>query len=565
MNRFELDKMRAAFRERCDGFKDFLQDDGFYFDHERGYKDDLIRKAEQILGGPDGDKPESVGLKFLELVKKSNFVAWQLFAAIDQGGADARREVAVALGDMLLSKGDLAEAAAAAAERIHQILKSGSGSKNFFGGVRSLATSVLALAKPSEAISIKTKFMQKAVNQLTGETLFKSAVMSASEYKAFLDLARQIEKELSDWKPRDLWDVQGFLWVVTNYEDAGAGIAPSHPPPTGEGEDNNPSPEPMHPLNLILHGPPGTGKTWRTAQRAVEICEGNAPSDRERDREAVMKVYKELVNKGRVVFTTFHQSMGYEEFVEGLRPVTDRVGQPSAGFRLEPCNGIFRNICESAAKLPELAFVLIIDEINRANVSKVLGELITLLEPDKRLGAVNALTVTLPYSKEDFGVPNNLYVIGTMNTADRSIALLDTALRRRFDFEEMMPDYTLLEKEEVPGIHLGNLLQAINRRVEWLFDRDHQIGHSYFISVKSLDDLDHVMRVKVIPLLVEYFYEDWEKVRAVLNDQTGEGCFIIREELPAPAQAENKEKRWRYSVNEDEFSIEGYEAASEPK
>jgi len=464
---------------------------------------------------------------------------------------------------MLLSKEDLA---VAAAERIHPILKSGRGGDNFFGLVRTLATSVLALAKPSEAIAIKTRYMQRAARQLTGEGLFKTAVMTASEYKSFLDLAEKIKEELSGWKPRDLWDVQGFLWVVTNYEDPGDGTKPSQPAQTGEGEVKEPQPEPpppRHSLNLILYGPPGTGKTWRTARLAVEICEDRALSDSIDDRQGVMKAYKELVSVGRVVFTTFHQSIGYEEFVEGLRPVIDPVGAPSGGFRLEPCKGIFRNICESAASSPSVPFVLVIDEINRANVSKVLGELITLLEPDKRLGELNALTVTLPYSKEAFGVPNNLYVIGTMNTADRSIALLDTALRRRFDFEEMMPDYTRLDRT-VTGIHLGSLLKAINRRVERLFDRDHQIGHSYFINVTTLEHLDEVMRRKVIPLLTEYFYEDWEKVLLALNDREEGGLFIIKEELPALPRMENEEKRWRYSLN-DEFSTEGYAAASELK
>jgi 5-methylcytosine-specific restriction protein B len=153
----ELEKMRDAFLKRCVNFIDFQQDQGYYFDEERRYKDDLILKAKTILDGPDGDKPENVGLKFLELVKQGNFVGWQAFDAIARGGADAQHEVAVALGEMLLSKEDLAVAAAAAAERIHPILKSGRGGDNSFGLVRTLATSVLALAKPSEAIAIKTR------------------------------------------------------------------------------------------------------------------------------------------------------------------------------------------------------------------------------------------------------------------------------------------------------------------------------------------------------------------------------------------------------------------------
>ena len=558
----ELEKMRETFRTRCGGFVDFQQNNGYYFDHERRYKEALIFKAKKILDDLGGGEPEKVGHQFLDLVKSkdANFVGWRAYDAITKGGANAQQEVSVALGEMLLAKGRPAEAAAAAAERIHPILSSGLRGGVAFGMVRTLVTSVLALAMPSKAICIKTRFMQRAAKQLTGKGLFKSAVMSADEYQAFLDLAIEIQEKLIkwDWKPRDLWDVQGFLWVVTNYEDE-----PPSPPPPGGGEVKEPPVDTRkHPLNLILYGPPGTGKTWTTSRLAVEICKDLVQSDLEEDRQELMKAYKELVSEGRVVFTTFHQSIGYEEFVEGLRPVTDSVGQPSAGFRLEPCKGIFRDICDHAQSKPHESFVLVIDEINRANVSKVFGELITLLEPDKRQGELSALTVKLPYSKEAFEVPSNLYVIGTMNTADRSIALLDTALRRRFEFEEMMPDYTRL-KRKVDRIHLGNLLEAINRRVEWLFDRDHQIGQSYFIQVKTLDDLDKVMRAKVIPLLAEYFYEDWEKVRAALNDRDEDGWFILKKELPAPPLQENEEKRWRYSINEDDFPIEGYEAASE--
>lgn len=161
--------------------------------------------------------------------------------------------------------------------------------------------------------------------------------------------------------------------------------------------------------------------------------------------------------------------------------------------------------------------ILIIDEINRGDVSKIFGELITLIEEDKRIGKEHQMTVTLPYSREPFGVPNNLYIIGTMNTADRSIALLDTALRRRFDFEEMMPKPELLRGKDIEGVDLEQLLTKINDRIKNEYDRDHQIGHSYLMSVKDKEDLERAYKNRILPLLNEYFYNESKTVAEILN------------------------------------------------
>lgn len=501
----------------------------------------------------------------------------------------------------------------------------------------------------------------------------------------------------------------------------------------------------LPPMNLILYGPPGTGKTFTTAAEAVRLCGEPVPED----RAELMAAYQKLLAAGRIEFVTFHQSLSYEEFVEGLRPETQGAeGQEldtdevdTAGFRLKVEDGIFKRICERARLDPgegsgdrrldrtrpifkvalgrrlqeeeqiedaldaneirhgwsgmidwsderfedwaeiktelerqtgkevsghagELvctfsfrsdmqigdyvvvsdgrdrmrafgtitsnyffeadadhhphrrkvewlwrndqgterarfypngfrqhtvyklksalvdwdgleeivlgvdrsipaesarSYVLIIDEINRANISKVFGELITLLEPDKRLGAENEIRLTLPYSKRPFGVPANLHVIGTMNTADRSIALLDTALRRRFTFREMMPNASVLtETAQKCGIDLPRLLSTINERIEYLYDREHQIGHAYFSSCSSRADVDEVMRHKVIPLLAEYFFEDWAKIAAVLGDLESHegpitGGFLKRSILKAPPGFEDGDgvPRFRWEVRSE--------------
>ena len=238
--------------------------------------------------------------------------------------------------------------------------------------------------------------------------------------------------------------------------------------------------------NEILFGPPGTGKTY-----------------------SMLKLQEEY---DKVVKVTFHQSYAYEEFIEGITAKTTKDG--TIVYRIK--DGVFKELCQEAKASPDKRFAIFIDEINRGNISKIFGELISLIEPSKRLGAEDEMTVRLPYSGDEFGVPANLDIIGTMNTADRSIALLDTALRRRFRFVEMMPEYEALNRD-VAGIDLAKMLETINRRIEVLYDRDHTIGHTYLLGVEDFEALKEAMRDHIVPLLQEYFYDDWAKIDLVFN------------------------------------------------
>lgn len=460
----------------------------------------------------------------------------------------------------------------------------------------------------------------------------------------------------------------------------------------------------MFDKNLIFYGPPGTGKTYNTIIYSVAICDKKSLEEVEAmPYQKVLERYKELKEKEkRIAFTTFHQSYGYEEFIEGIKPkmnhdsndveytikdgvfkaFCERAGQKKAetpktkirnearvwnvilggsenpglkqqcfeegtiriGWDARPevitedtenlndkerrillnfheemeigdivvarstassidgigiiksnaefdtsiekyprkrmvewiCKGkeieiidlnggvrldrksvyelvrirvsdlLNRIPADSGLELEEETrpYVFIIDEINRGNISKIFGELITLIEPAKRKGAMEALEVILPYSNKPFGVPENVYLIGTMNTADRSIALMDTALRRRFQFIEKMPDGNVLRKigadkikgEEGVELDVADMLECINKRIEYLFDREHTIGHAFFTDLKeepTINKLADIFKKSVIPLLQEYFYEDYSKIMLILGDNGKEEDkwkFILEKE-----------------------------------
>ncbi len=330
---------------------------------------------------------------------------------------------------------------------------------------------------------------------------------------------------------------------------------PSPPPPPPEGGNR------CAPQNLILYGPPGTGKTYGTVSRALGLIDGEA-SVKGKTFAELLPRFQVLQAEGHLEFVTFHQSYGYEDFVEGIRPVLDDA---SGQLRYELHHGVFKRLALRAAAAglsqdppsPAIAapmegpaaqgvqaalngpdhaqrfafpasvpqFVLIIDEINRGNISKILGELITLLEPDKRLTAPAELVLRLSNSPKDrFAVPPNLHVIGTMNTADRSIALMDVALRRRFTFEELMPDAKALEgmltARGTPAPFqklVMEIFDTLNNRIRFLYDRDHQLGHAFFRDAVDPEGLRAAFTQKVIPMLQEYFYGAWDRIALVLG------------------------------------------------
>ncbi len=293
------------------------------------------------------------------------------------------------------------------------------------------------------------------------------------------------------------------------------------------------------PLNQIFYGPPGTGKTYSTTKFALDIIDGvdiNSSRNPEEQKERFAELQKQEQEQGQeqgqekeqeqeqeqgqIAMVTFHQNFAYEDFIEGIKPKLNNE-DGNVSYHLE--QGLFQKIAKEAEANENKNYVLIIDEINRGNISKILGELITLIEPSKRLKNKDALKIKLPYSKEFFGVPNNLYIIGTMNTADRSLAQLDTALRRRFHFVKMMPKAELLNSD-MAGVNLQALLSAINKRIVEIDNREHQIGHAYFMDdINNIAALKECFQQKIMPLLQEYFFDNWGKIKEVLANNP----FII--------------------------------------
>lgn len=353
------------------------------------------------------------------------------------------------------------------------------------------------------------------------------------------------------------------IWTMGSQNNAPISATPASPAPVSLTKI---------PLNQILYGPPGTGKTYATVERALEIFVQAGLRNSGNTRQEQLRCFNNLVQDGHIRFVTFHQSFCYEDFVEGIRAVTDDDGKIS----YEVKDGIFKELCTeargTAGEAVSLPYVLIIDEINRGNVSRIFGELITLLEDshraslDKDSYQRDTVTVRLPYSRDSFSVPENIYIIGTMNTADQSLTGLDVALRRRFAFTEMPPRPELLQSRRLEGttVTLGDLLDCLNQRIAALLDKEHCLGHAYFMGLGdsvSVAELSDVFKKHIVPLLEEYFFADWEKIQWVLNDhRKALSCrFVIQEEtqmarlfgddVRLPESAESW--RWNQSAFED--------------
>jgi len=257
------------------------------------------------------------------------------------------------------------------------------------------------------------------------------------------------------------------------------------------------------------------------------------------DREGAKKNITEYRIYPLIEMITFHPSYSYQDFVEGISVETNK---DTNEIEYKVKDGIFKKICDRAENNPSYNYVLIIDEINRGDIASIFGELFTLLEDNKRKENQEELGINLPYSKDKKGnpkklfVPKNLYILATMNTVDKSIALIDVALRRRFDFIECMPKYQdeLPSLKSVSSVNLSKLLETMNKRITILKNEHYQIGHSYFLDIKNLNDLRDIMIKKIIPLLQEYFYDDWKSICAVLNQSyqnPKDNKILIKEEI----------------------------------
>ena len=688
-------------------FERFDKGDEDFTKSERNYKLEIIELFnKEIQTGlsslpADEDGQAELGRKIISLFtrklsdgKPQNLVGWRYFEFVHNLDTAEQSQFARLTASLLYGSEELSS-------RVDQFVSglgslSGKDQKNWAAMSRSVTSFLLMLSNPQDHVIIKTNEFRHAFQAFLNQKI-PNRNLTGEDYLEIQKFLYALRKEMieSGLAPRDLIDVQSFIWVGD--QDYNKENQMSDEMDTSENAIETPS---QQPKNQILYGAAGTGKTYHTINKALEIIDPKFLVENIDNREALKDRFDQLMKMKQIRFVTFHQSFSYEDFVEGIRAKNNDKGE----LYYEPAGGVFKEICDKAIgkvissieqeinlsgkkfwkmslgdakteqhvydyciennalllgwghnldysgckdydqivskmtqnglsdyldknpsaagfvdrfknkikigdlvvvsegnyrfraigevtsdyerykgddlvagyvqkrsvkwlkvfqpsfpidqlfkknlsqptvynlstdtidldKLrqllkPESAeqsnekldFVLIIDEINRGNISRIFGELITLIEESKRAGQAEALSVTLPYSKEDFSVPDNVYIIGTMNSSDRSLTGLDIALRRRFTFIEMQPKPETLNHININELNVGQLLSVINQRIEVLLDRDHCIGHAYFMPLEAdptTNKLSHIFQQKIMPLLQEYFYDDWERVNWVLND-----------------------------------------------
>lgn len=563
----KLTELWSRFREIFPDFVDFKSPQQKFVQEEVTYKREIVRRYREEVGNAQLRQwlEAGQGTKALKELSKRiqapksplvSFYSWNASVG------DKDQPCAVILKAFL----DAAETPYAGPSTIQPIIQAtlGQGLKPSWDTLSCL----LWVMRPTDYFPVQITAWRELAEEL-GQPLPKQKRPTAEDFDAVMKFGQAFRNAFEPLQPADDdWiKVQSFIYVVSPAykpdsiatQPAVDTISPTEEPGGGtvQAATN------VVALNRILYGPPGTGKTYSTIEEAVKIIEPNSAGNHAAQKQR----FDELLAKGRVEFITFHQSYSYEDFVEGIRPVLDADEEnPIARYECRPgafkrlaCNALFaclepdstvqpieetqfggevlpeqKKTEEEKAKIVQRfltggnksgyhlksascpRYVLIIDEINRGNISKILGELITLIEDDKRLGAENSLVVTLPYSGDKFAIPGNLYVLGTMNTADKSIALVDLALRRRFEFEELH-----VRMDRCTGLteDMHRVLSTLNHRITLRKDRDHQIGHAYFIGVKNIPGFNQTFRKKIIPLLQEYFYNDWDGLRYVLGEK----------------------------------------------
>ena len=591
-----IKKAKRIFKNNFPSFVDFNNPSQDYLDREYSYKVEFLNQSKIHLNQLTEHNFKETIAKVLKSTRESNVIGWRSLDSIKSLSSDDTKELYHLTIQLIESYEN--KTLESEFDNLVEVIQTILSDKAF---TWRYITYILFVLDRDHHMLIQSTPVDRLLKLFNREALVSGHSITYQSYQDILLFIDDVKQLLEEWHPKDMIDMHSFFWSVSENINSA-----QNEDEVIEIKENNMS------LNTILYGPPGTGKTYSTTRKALEIIEGKSYDDIE-----AKQVFRRLQDAGQIQMITFHQSYGYEEFVEGLSAETvngkvaynikegsfKKIAQEAKNLTTEIETNmefdelydnyldklsfvedarsvkilktvrdiefeLFRNntsivvrannntsisISKNAllqtiasGKAPyyvsyipvvledilngnyisveesskEKKYVLIIDEINRGNISKIFGELITLIEPSKRIGASDETKIILPYSKKEFSIPSNLYIIGTMNTADRSIAVLDTALRRRFNFEEMMPNIDLIKERvgNIDEVNVSKMLERINKRIEVLYDRDHTIGHAYFLDIKDFNDLQNAMKNRVIPLLQEYFYDDWQKINMVFNN-----------------------------------------------